>query len=565
MAEGLEQRCAELEKAVKYYKNIAEKTGQKRLREVEQLNRLISEHRRSERALRENEQRFRLIAQSTNDIFYEWDIKSGELKWFGDIDRALGYKVGEIQHTLDDWLRLIHPQDRPLLVDAVALHKESTKNINYTYRVVCKNGSVKFWNDNGTPVLDQEGKPQKWIGGISDITEQKNVEKEMENLQKRLQRSQKMESLALLAGGVAHDLNNILSGIVSYPELLLLDLPEDSNLKKPIKTMQESGHKAAEVVQDLLTVARGVAITKEVLGLNEVVGDYLNSPEFRRLSQFHPTVTVTTNLDSHLLNIKGSPIHITKLMMNLVSNASEAIEDAGNITISTFNCYVDTPLRRYDDINIGEYAVLSVSDNGAGISSDDIERIFEPFYTKKVMNRSGTGLGLAVVWNVVQDHGGYIDVKSNENGTTFKLYFPVTREDISDKDLAVPIDRIKGTGETILVVDDVAMQRDISCNMLNILGYNAQAVSSGEEAIEYLRNHTVELLFLDMIMAPGINGRETYEKILKIRPNQKAVVVSGFTETEEVKAVQKLGAGQYIKKPFILQKIGLAIKEEFEK
>ncbi len=245
-----------------------------------------------------------------------------------------------------------------------------------------------------------------------------------------------------------------------------------------------------------------------------------------------------------------------------MSNASEAIEDSGNVTISTMNRYVDKPLRGYDDVNIGEYVVLSVSDDGSGISSDDLERIFEPFYTKKVMGRSGTGLGLAVVWNVVQDHKGYIDVTTDENGTTFELYFPITREKISGKDLAIPIKDFKGDGETILVVDDVESQRDISCKMLETLGYKTKAVSSGEEAVEYLKENTVDLIVLDMIMDPGINGRETYERIIKIHPNQKAIIVSGFAETDEVKKTQKLGAGKYIKKPLTLEKLGLDIKEE---
>lgn len=200
-----------------------------------------------------------------------------------------------------------------------------------------------------------------------------------------------------------------------------------------------------------------------------------------------------------------------------------------------------------------------------GILQVDFDRIFEPFYTKKVMGRSGTGLGLAVVWNVVQDHKGYIAVTTDENGSIFELYFPITRDEVSDKDLSIPIKDYKGDGETILVVDDVENQRDISCNMLNKLDYKAKTVSSGEEAIEYLKEHSVDLILLDMIMDPGINGRETYERIIKIHPKQKAIIVSGFAETDEVKEAQKLGAGQYVKKPLTLEKIGLAIKEELGK
>jgi CheY-like chemotaxis protein len=312
-------------------------------------------------------------------------------------------------------------------------------------------------------------------------------------------------------------------------------------------------------------VARGIAIAKEPLDLNAMVENFLLSPEFEKLKRFHPTVTIKTDLDTDLFNISGSDAHLRKVVMNLVSNAAEAIEGSGDVIISTLNRYVDRPIRGYDDVNVGEYGVLSVSDSGPGISPDDLERIFEPFYTKKVMGRSGTGLGLAVVWNVVQDLKGYLDVISDENGTTFELYFPTTREEVSDKDLSIPIKDYQGDGEKVLVVDDVESQREIACEMLNILGYKAKAVSSGEEAVEYLKENTVDLILLDMIMAPGINGRETYERILKIHPNQKAVIASGFAETDDVKEAQRLGAGQYIKKPLTLEKIGTAVKDELKK
>jgi signal transduction histidine kinase len=383
--------------------------------------------------------------------------------------------------------------------------------------------------------------------------------------EEKLARAKRMEALALLAGGVAHDLNNVLSGIVSYPELLLMELPEDSKLRKPLETMHTSGLSAVAIVHDLLTVARGVAITKEALNLNYLIGIYLKSPEFNKLKQFNPAVTIKTNLGADLFNIFGSRVHIRKVVMNLVSNAAEAISGSGNVTISTENRFVDKPLGGYDDVNIGEYAVMSVSDDGSGISPVDLERIFEPFYTKKVMGRRGTGLGLAVVWNVVQDHEGYIDVKSDGKGTIFELYFPVTRDEISDKDSAVPVEDYKGGGETILVVDDMASQREIACRMLETLGYNAIAVSSGEEAVDYLKEHTVDLILLDMIMDPGINGRETYERIIKIRPNQKAIIASGFAETDDVKETQRLGAGQYLKKPLTLEKVGIAIRDELKK
>ncbi|KKK97327.1 hypothetical protein LCGC14_2653860, partial [marine sediment metagenome] len=235
------------------------------------------------------------------------------------------------------------------------------------------------------------------------------------------------------------------------------------------------------------------------------------------------------------------------------------------VTISTMNRYLDEPLKGYEDVRRGEYTVLTVSDDGSGISANDLERIFEPFYTKKVMGRSGTGLGLPVVWNTVQDHGGYINVKTSKKGTAFELYFPATRDEVADERDAVSVNDYLGNGEKILVVDDEERQREIACEILTKLGYTAKAVSSGEEAVEYLKEQSVDLLVLDMIMPKGINGRKTYERIIKIHPGQKAIIASGFSETADVKKAQRLGAGKYIKKPYTMEKIGFAVKEELEK
>ena len=222
-------------------------------------------------------------------------------------------------------------------------------------------------------------------------------------------------------------------------------------------------------------------------------------------------------------------------------------------------------MKGYEDIRTAEYVLLNVSDDGSGISPEDLERIFEPFYTKKMMGRSGTGLGLAVVWNSMQDHNGYINVKSSEKGTVFELYFPVTREEVAGVEEEVPMEDYLGHGEKILVVDDEKRQREIASEILTRLGYTAETVSSGEEAIEYVKENPVDLIVLDMVMPKGINGRKTYEEIIKIRPGQKAIIASGYAKTKEVDKAQELGAGKYIKKPYTLPKVGVAVKEELEK
>jgi two-component system, cell cycle sensor histidine kinase and response regulator CckA len=392
-----------------------------------------------------------------------------------------------------------------------------------------------------------------------DLTEKKKLENSLHS-------AQKMEVIGTLAGGVAHDLNNILSGIVSYPELILMDLPEDSPLRESILTIQNSGEKAAVIVQDLLTLARRGVSVSEVVSLNNIVSDQLASPEFEKLKSFHRNVQLETHFEKDLLNIKGSAAHLSKTVMNLLSNAAEAMPDGGNLFISTENRYIDRPIKGYENVEEGEYVILKVSDTGTGISKGDIEKIFEPFYTKKIMGRSGTGLGMAVVWGTVKDHKGYIDVESIEGkGTTLTLYFPVTREEIvSDKSM-VSIENYTGKDESILIVDDVKEQRELASKMLNKLNYTVTTVSSGEKALDYMKENSADLLVLDMIMDPGIDGLETYKRILKLHPEQKAIIASGFSETKRVKEAERLGAGKYIKKPYSLENIGLAVKEELGK
>lgn len=410
----------------------------------------------------------------------------------------------------------------------------------------------------------------QWPGGrmvryemAIDITEQKQASHEKKRLMARLRRAEKMEALGTLAGGVAHDLNNVLGGLVGYPDLLLLDIPEDSPLRRGIETIRDSGQKAAAIVQDLLTLARRGVSVMERININAIIAAYLASPEHENLQQHHPGIRFDVEYSDNLLDVMGSPVHLSKTAMNIISNAAESLTDGGQVSISTHNRYVDKPVKGYDEVKEGDYVVLSVTDHGVGISPADLDRIFEPFYTKKKMGRSGTGLGMAVVWGTVKDHQGYIEVKSTEGiGTTLEIYLPATRKELAAAAFERDTKEYTGSGEKILVVDDVAIQREIAVGMLDKLGYSAASVSSGEEAVEYLEENTVDLLVLDMIMDPNIDGLETYKRVLKINPGQKAIIVSGFSETDAIKETQKLGAGKYVKKPYTAGELGRAIQEE---
>jgi two-component system, cell cycle sensor histidine kinase and response regulator CckA len=372
-----------------------------------------------------------------------------------------------------------------------------------------------------------------------------------------------MEAIGTLAGGVAHDLNNILGGIVGYPDLLLEELPRQSPLRGTIETIKRSGIKAAAIVSDMLMLARRRIESTDVVSLNSVVSEYCSSPEFKTLMQFHPLVEVEIKTDPDLMNIHGSLFHLSKVLMNLVSNAAEAMPNGGRIVISTENRDIGGGKCRYEDIRDGKYAVLSVTDTGIGIPVKDLERIFEPFYSKKKMGRSGTGLGMAVVWGSVKDHDGYIDVDSIEGkGTKFTLYFPSTKEQAAPAKIPVPKMDLRGRGESILVVDDVQEQREIASRILRELGYSVQTFSSGEEVIEYLSVSSADLLVLDMLMEPGMDGLETYKKVARLHPGQKAIIATGYAETARIKEALQWGVGCYLKKPYLIDEIGLAVRAE---
>lgn len=400
--------------------------------------------------------------------------------------------------------------------------------------------------------IELQGRPH-FLEAILDISEKRLLETQ-------LQRSQKMEALGTLAGSVAHDLNNILSSLVSYPELLLLDIEEEDPIRKPLKTIMRSGQKAAVIVQDLLTLARRNTVKNEVFNLYEVVIDYLESPEHERLVSYHPGVSFEFIPEGETFFVMGSSIHLGKTVMNLISNGAEALINSGSVLLRLELRYINSPLRGYDDILEGEYVVLTVLDDGVGINQGDLDRIFEPFYTNKVMGHSGTGLGMAVVWNTVQDHQGYIEVDSIQGEqTTFRLYFPATENKTNHDARAEGRVDFHGKGEKILVVDDMAEQREIAASILKRLGYDFVAVGSGEKAVEYLAENRVDLVLLDMIMEPGIDGLETYRRILEIRTEQPVVLVSGFAELDRVQEMRELGLQSQIEKPYTLSTLADSI------
>ena len=523
---------------------------------INAYNNLLETLSTAEEVVRESEVRYRTVLETSTDPIVVYDI-DGKVTYFNPaftrvfgwtLEERLGKKM-DVFVPDEDW-----SETRKMINKVLAGENFS----GFETRRYSKEGNIIQVNMSAAIYKDQDGNPIGSVINLRDISDQKKMEVQ-------LQHAQKMEAIGILAGGVAHDLNNILSGLISYPELLLLDISEDSPLRQPILRIKESGQKAAAIVQDLLTLARrGVTVT-EVVNLNDIISDFLGTPEYDKLKALHPGAEFKINIAPDLLNTLGSPVHLSKTVMNLVSNAAESMPDSGKILISTENKYIDRPIRGYEDVQEGDYVLLSVVDSGIGISTDDLSRIFEPFYTKKEMGRSGTGLGMAVVWGTVKDHNGYIDVQSTVGkGTRCDLYFPVTRREPTGKKPVVSIDEYMGS-EKILVIDDIEDQREIAHQILTRLGYSVTTVSSGEEAVVYMQENSADLLVLDMIMDPGIDGLETYKRILEFHPGQKAIIASGFSETDRVREAQRLGVGVYIKKPYVFEKLGIAVRNELDK
>ncbi len=512
------------------------------------------EYKALQRKLAKSEKRFRQLARATWEGIIIYD--KGELLLANSqLYEMFGYTEEELVGT----------QIFDILLDRTtikAMHLQSDPETIGPFEATArrKDGS-RFPVEIRVKQIDYSGRCAE-VAAIRDVTSiRRSLEKQLA-LQQKLAQAKRLEALGLMAGSVAHDLNNIMAGIITYPEMLLLDLPADFKFRKEIKMIRDAGKRAAAVVNDLLTLTRGTGTKTEVKNLNTLVDDYINSVECRELYNRYPDITISSTTDPKLADISCSTIHVTKSLVNLVNNAAEAVREGGSIVITTGNRSFTKTFSGYETIEPGDYAFLQVSDNGHGIAADDLPHIFDPFYSKKVLGRSGTGLGLTVVWNTVHDHGGFLDVQSSDKGTSFTLYFPITRQQPADSPLIPSLLSCQGQGERILVVDDQENQREIARRLLARLGYQVHCVASGEEAVEFIKQHQVDLILLDMVMEPGINGCQTYQRIIEHRPDQKAIIVSGYSSTNDIEQARKLGIHHFIKKPYTLNELGQALRLE---
>ncbi|MFZ1683600.1 MAG: PAS domain S-box protein, partial [Candidatus Zixiibacteriota bacterium] len=508
----------------------------------------ITEQKRTQLALSESEERFRLIAEGAFDVIVASDENHQITYVSPTIEEKFGYRPEELLgRSVADITPVAEHAD---LNGACLTVAAGEKVIGKFLHVIRKDGTIADAEINAQPVF-RDGKVAGDLAIVRDITETKRLQ-DLES------RAQRLETAGKIAGQVAHDFNNLLAPIIAYPEFIRPSLPEADPARSYLNAIETAANKIADINQELLTLSRRGHYTLEVLNLNPVVTQIVAD-----LGQLPQTLVCTLDLSPELMNIRGGRAQFCRALMNIIVNARDALRDIGEIKIKSENYYVDSEIVGFGKIPRGEYVKLTISDNGCGIPESVRQRIFDPFFTTKIADKKrGTGLGLSVVDSVVRDHEGHIDLVTKEGqGTSFYLYFPVTR--IIDQHPASEEDP-RGT-ERLLVVDDDDVQRTVTSDLLNRLGYHVTCAESGETAIQLLEQLPYDLLILDMIMPGGIDGAETFRQSLAIRPGVRAIIVSGFSETDRVRVAQEFGAGPFVRKPMTRSSLARAVRSELDR
>lgn len=492
---------------------------ERELREAESRQ----ERRQAEEALRKSEERFRRLVESVTSYIYTVEVKEGKpasTKHGPGCVAVTGYTTEEYEADTDIWIRIIPEGDREAVIRRAdkVLTGESVQP--FEHRIIRKDGSFRWVRNAPVARCDEEGRVVAYDGMVTDITEQKKLEEQLRQVQK-------MEAIGQLAGGVAHDFNNILNVIIGYGSLMETNMSKDDPNRIHLKEIIHAGEKGARLTQSLLAFGRKQIIDPKPQNLNEIIQGV--EKFLRRIIgediEFH---TELSSKDPIVMIDRGQ---IEQVLMNLATNSRDAMPDGGELIVETEILPLDEEyIRRHGYGEIGPYVLLSVTDSGAGMDERTKDRIFEPFFTTKEPGK-GTGLGLSMVYGIVKQHDGYINVYSEPGrGTTFKIYLPLVASKVEDAIPAVPAAYPEGGTETILVAEDEQVVRDLTKAVLEKFGYKVIAAEDGEDAIRKFKEHKegIQLLLLDVIM-PRKNGKEVYEEIKKIAPGIKAIFLSGYT------------------------------------
>ncbi|MFH1135160.1 MAG: PAS domain S-box protein [Pseudomonadota bacterium] len=513
----------------------------------------LSDSKRAEEALRESEERLRLAHKATNDVVWDWDIVSDSQGWNEAGAVVFGWTdIVERPQTAAWWADRVHPDDRRRVEDGflAVVNNPAMNHWRDEYRFRKADGTHAIVLDHGFVLRDKQGKALRMIGAKLDITDRKHAEEEKAILQAQLQQAHKMEAVGALAGGIAHDFNNLLQAITGHTQILLMEKSPDDDDHSSLTAIQEAGNHAAELVRQLLFFSRKADSRRRPVDLNQEV-----ELAGRMLERTIPKmVDIDLRLGSRLWAINADPVQIEQIMLNLGTNAADAMPNGGKLFITTNNTILNEAcILNEMGAQPGRYVLLTVSDTGEGMDRATVEKIFDPFFTTKEIGK-GTGLGLASVYGIVKSHGGCINCQSAVGqGTTFRIYLPALEqvEDYPARDVAAKPPQ--GGSETILVVDDEASIRDMALQILKKVGYQVLAASSGEEALDIFsaKSADIGLVVMDLGM-PGMGGYNCLRELLRRDPEAKVIIASGYSPHDQVKKSLEAGAMSCVGKPYQL-------------
>ncbi|MFA7347132.1 MAG: PAS domain-containing protein [Desulfurivibrionaceae bacterium] len=521
---------------------------------------LDAENQRAVAALGESEERFRLAAETANDLVYEWDLQEGVL-WSGRVDEMLGYGVGEFPRTMTGWAESLHPEDHDRVLAAVQAHLAGKAPYAAEYRIRKKDGEYQWWSARGATIKTPEGTPLRWIGTVTDITERKEAEEEKLKLESQLRQAQKMEAIGTLAGGIAHDFNNILSIIFGYNELAMEE-KDPENRRHHLEELQRGAQRAKELVSQILAFSRKAEQQKQPLQVSLIIKEALKMLR----ASIPTTIEIRQDIASNGL-VLADPTQIHQVIMNLCTNAYHAMRETGGIlAVSLDEVKIGAEDYGYANLSPGNYLKLAISDTGCGIEPKIQEKIFEPYFTTKKAGE-GTGMGLAVVHGIVKSHHGHITVYSElGKGTSFHVYLPLTAEEAAPLADEKEPEELRGKGERILLVDDEEQIGAVIDAILSKNGYQVTTFADGVQALEEFRKNPeqFDLVITDMTM-PSITGTELARKIMALRPKTPVILCTGQSELINREKALAMGICDYLTKPLLTEPLLVAVKKAFEK
>jgi PAS domain S-box-containing protein len=519
----------------------------------------ISERKRTEEALRHSEESLREAQRIANIGSWSIDFATNELSWSEQMCRIFEIYSKDSSPSYSDLLDVVHPEDRDTVIRATAHAVKNLTPFEIVHRLKMKDGRVKYVQARGEVLGDSEGRPLRSVGTVQDITKDKLVEEEKSSLEAQLQHAQRMESVGRLAGGVAHDFNNMLGVILGHAEIMIEGLDPTSPLLPPLDEIRKAASRSADLTRQLLAFARKQAVTPKVLNLNMAIADMLKM--LQRL--IGEDIHLTWQPAPDLWSIKVDPAQIDQILANLCVNARDAIADIGKITIETRNStFDDNYCATHPGFLTGEYVRIAVSDSGSGMDKETLGHIFEPFFTTKAAG-TGTGLGLATVYGVVRQNNGFINVYSElEHGATFEIYLPrYISSGTSARSEGTTASSLPGH-ETILLVEDESSILELITIMLRRQGYTVLAANNPAEALRLGHQHaeTIDLLLSDVVM-PEMNGRDLAKKLQSIIPNVKRLFMSGYT-ADVIAHHSVIDEGMsFIQKPFSTKELAAKVRE----